>query len=171
MSISLSVSSVFTVPMFNARRKYFLSAVAKVSGDLYFIPARVCPGAVDMIESVGIDILDTARVKRALERFGERFAERILGPRELRLFTARHDKHLFLAGRFAAKEAVIKALGRFRTVRPSYAALEILPDSGGQPVLQPSPELQPELANIRTLISISHERSHAVAMALLSKDE
>ncbi len=124
-----------------------------------------------MVESIGIDILDTARVKRALERFGEKFAGRILGPHELRLFFARHDKHLFLAGRFAAKEAVIKALGRFRSVRPPYTALEILPDPSGQPVLHPAPELQTELANIRTLISISHERSHAVAMALLSKDK
>ena len=124
-----------------------------------------------MIESIGIDILDTARVKHALERFGEKFAERILGPRELRLFAVRHDKHLFLAGRFAAKEAVIKALGRYRSVRPSYTSMEIMPDPSGQPQLHLAPELRSELAHMRTLISISHERSHAVAVAVLSKDE
>lgn len=124
-----------------------------------------------MVESVGIDILDTARVKRALERYGERFAERILGPRELALFAGRHDKHLFLAGRFAAKEAVIKALGRFLKTRPALTVLEILPDASGQPGLQLPPELREKLPGIRSLISISHERSHAIAMAFMSKDE
>jgi holo-[acyl-carrier protein] synthase len=123
-----------------------------------------------MVESVGIDILDTARVKRALERYGERFAERILGPGELALFAARHDKHLFLAGRFAAKEAVIKALGRYLKTRPALTALEILPDGAGQPCLKLPPELCEQLAGIRSLISISHERSHAIAMAFLSKE-
>ncbi len=123
-----------------------------------------------MVESVGIDILDTARVKRALERYGERFAERILGPREMALFVGRHDKHLFLAGRFAAKEAVIKALGRYLTTRPALTALEILPDDSGQPGLQLPPELREKLPGIRSLISISHERSHAIAMAYMSKD-
>lgn len=123
-----------------------------------------------MVESVGIDIVDTARVKRALARYGDHFAERILGPGELALYAARYDKHLFLAGRFAAKEAVIKALGRFLTTRPPLTALEILPDTSGQPGLSVAAELRDQLAGIRSLISISHERSHAIALAFLSKD-
>jgi holo-[acyl-carrier protein] synthase len=64
-----------------------------------------------MIYGIGTDILRAERVSAAYRRFGERFAERILMPEELEHFKLHKRKERFLAMRFAAKEAVVKAMG------------------------------------------------------------
>ena len=64
-----------------------------------------------MILGVGTDLCDIARVERALERFGERFARRILVASELERFRRHRKPAPYLAKRFAAKEALSKALG------------------------------------------------------------
>ena len=86
--------------------------------------------------AVGLDVVATERISRILERFGERFVNRLLGPEERELFDKRVDRVALLAGRFAAKEAAIKAFGRFLSVRPQFVSIQILPDSGGQPHLR-----------------------------------
>ena len=64
-----------------------------------------------MILGIGTDLCDVGRIERALERFGERFAERILVPSELERFRRQRKRAAYLAKRFAAKEAFSKALG------------------------------------------------------------
>ena len=64
-----------------------------------------------MIFGVGTDLLEVARVERAWNRFGERFATRVLLEEELELFTESTNRVRFLAMRFAAKEAIVKAMG------------------------------------------------------------
>ena len=64
-----------------------------------------------MILGIGTDLCDIARIERALERFGERFAERILVAHELQRFRRHRKPAAYLAKRFAAKEAFSKALG------------------------------------------------------------
>lgn len=64
-----------------------------------------------MIFGIGTDILQVARVAAVYERFGERFAERLLMPEELRHFRSSRQPVRFLAMRFAAKEAIVKAMG------------------------------------------------------------
>jgi holo-[acyl-carrier protein] synthase len=64
-----------------------------------------------MIFGVGTDLLEFARVERAWNRFGEHFANRVLLDEELELFAASANKVRFLAMRFAAKEAIVKAMG------------------------------------------------------------
>lgn len=64
-----------------------------------------------MIFGIGTDILELARVERIYARYGERFAERLLLDEELSLFHKARNKVRFLAMRFAAKEAIAKALG------------------------------------------------------------
>ena len=64
-----------------------------------------------MILGIGTDLCDIGRIERALERFGERFAERILVASELERFRHRRKRAAYLAKRFAAKEAFSKALG------------------------------------------------------------
>lgn len=123
-----------------------------------------------MIHAIGLDIAEVARIGRDLEAYGNRFADRILGPRERAIFDRRLDKAVFLAGRFAAKEAVIKALGYRLTVRPAYTSLEIVNDELGQPVLYVPEDVRALLGNARCLISITHERSHAAAVAVITED-
>ena len=63
-----------------------------------------------MIVGIGIDVVEIARVRRAVDRFGWRFGERVLTAREDEYCRSRADRCIALAGRLAAKEATIKAL-------------------------------------------------------------
>lgn len=64
-----------------------------------------------MIFGIGTDILEVRRIEESYRRFGERFPLRLLMPEELALYARARDKVRFLAMRFAAKEAVVKAMG------------------------------------------------------------
>ena len=66
-----------------------------------------------MIFGIGIDILESARVTKMYQRYGRRFAERILMPEELTMFSESDRPERFLGMRFAAKEAIVKAYHRF----------------------------------------------------------
>jgi holo-[acyl-carrier protein] synthase len=121
-----------------------------------------------MVDAIGIDIVEIDRIRRALERHGERFLGRILSDRERVVCDKRADRAQFVAGRFAGKEAVVKALGRFLDTRPPWRVIEILNDAGGQPVVVLPPDVQARLDGRRLLVSISHERHNAVAMAIIT---
>jgi holo-[acyl-carrier protein] synthase len=123
-----------------------------------------------MADSIGIDIVDLARIERLLEKYGERLSVRLLGPEELQQFDRRSDKTAFLAGRFACKEALIKALWAHLSRRPAYRTIQILNDESGRPQVNYSPELRDVLGHVRTQVSISHDHTSAVAMALLSEE-
>jgi holo-[acyl-carrier protein] synthase len=64
-----------------------------------------------MIFGIGTDILEVRRIEEIYRRFGERFPQRLLMPEELAVFQRARNKVRFLAMRFAAKEAVVKAMG------------------------------------------------------------
>jgi holo-[acyl-carrier protein] synthase len=111
-----------------------------------------------VIVGLGIDIVEIARIKRAMERAA--FLERILTPLEREFFIKPHQ----VAGRWAAKEAVAKAVG----LQLTWQQVEILPDEIGVPrVVVRSPYFDP--GRLRLMVSISHEREHAVAMAVLER--
>lgn len=122
-----------------------------------------------MADAIGIDIVESARIAKALSTYGDRFLRRILGPAELELFEQRADKIQFLAGRFAAKEAVVKALGRYLSRRPAWVSLQIVYDDSGNPELLLPSDLHDQLLRVRCLVSISHSRSSAVAMAVFTE--
>jgi holo-[acyl-carrier protein] synthase len=64
-----------------------------------------------MIFGIGVDVLEAARIQRTLERFGERFVEHLLLPEERSQLERTQRRERFLAMRFAAKEAIVKAMG------------------------------------------------------------
>ncbi len=80
---------------------------------------------------VGIDIIEIARIKKAIARWGESFLNRVYTESELKLY---HQKPSFLAARFAGKEAVVKALGT-QTAGISWKEIEILSDPSGKPLV------------------------------------
>jgi holo-[acyl-carrier protein] synthase len=122
-----------------------------------------------MADSIGIDIADVARFQRLLDLYGPRLVDRILGHEEANIFARRRDRAPFLAGRFAAKEAVIKALGKYLLVRPAYSQIEILNDQAGRPVVHLPEALDQQLSGIQIEISISHEQSYALGLAICTE--
>ncbi|MDR3319391.1 MAG: holo-ACP synthase [Desulfovibrio sp.] len=121
-----------------------------------------------MIVGLGTDIVEILRLERVYTRFGRRFLEKILTPRELDTLPA--TPATTVAGRFAAKEAAVKALGTgfSRGITPLH--IEITRSSRGAPkmtFLGKAKELELAIGIRRSLLSISHERTVAVAVVIL----
>ena len=99
-----------------------------------------------MIYGIGTDVCDIRRIGATLARRGERFAERVLGPAELRVYHARSERVAtrglrFLATRFSAKEAFSKAIGLGIRSPMTWRACEILNEPSGKPFVRLSGEL------------------------------
>ena len=118
----------------------------------------------------GIDIVETRRIAELLENHGERFLERCFTPAEREYCyrnTKRHIEHL--AGRFAAKEAVLKVLGTGWRGGIAWTDIEVTKESSGQPRIKLTGECQriaTELGIAHWHISISHITTHATASAI-----
>ncbi|MBE3577213.1 MAG: holo-ACP synthase [Limnochordales bacterium] len=124
-----------------------------------------------MIVGLGTDIIEVPRIARAFDRFGERFLRKVYTPEEIAYcLRATHRGRVVerLAGRFAAKEAVMKSLGCGPGKVP-WRSVAILPQKGGPPqvVLSgPAARRAAELGVERLLVSISHQSQWAVATAI-----
>ncbi len=122
--------------------------------------------------SVGVDIIELDRIRQAVERHDQRFLTRIFTPQEIARYGHRLPE---LAARFAAKEAVSKALGvglnHISNHGIGWHEVEVLPDALGKPVVHLSGRAQ-ELATAQGLvewaISLSHGREYAVAFVVAS---
>jgi len=112
--------------------------------------------------AVGIDVIEISRVRRALERFAARFLERIYTPAEIAYCRGRVPE---LAARFAAKEAVMKALGTgIRGV--SWRDIEVLPNPRGKPLIGlhgTAARRAGEIGLHELDLSLSHSRAYAIA--------
>jgi holo-[acyl-carrier protein] synthase len=125
-----------------------------------------------MALSVGVDLVELDRFQRALDRHGQRFLDRIYTHDELNLYRERVPE---LAARFAAKEAVSKALGvGLRHISPhgiGWQEVEILPDRLGKPGVKlcgRALALAEEQGLSQWAISLSHSRDSAVAFVVAS---
>ena len=125
-----------------------------------------------MIFGIGTDIVRISRIQKSLDRYGERFARRILAGQELDDFQRTLHPARFLARRFAAKEAVVKAYGTGFTRGMTFRDIVVSHDAAGKPLLLLSGralELQHEMGIGETFISISDEQEYAVAFVTLLK--
>ncbi|BAV92261.1 holo-[acyl-carrier-protein] synthase [Candidatus Desulfovibrio trichonymphae] len=121
-----------------------------------------------MIIGLGIDIVDIARLEAIYSRFGRRFLEKIFTPRELSVLPDNALSHI--AGRFAAKEAAVKALGTGFSRGIGPQDIETLRNENGDPqlhFLQQAALRAQSLGVARGHLSISHERSVAAAVVVL----
>ncbi len=122
-----------------------------------------------MIVALGLDLVELDRFARALERSGPRFKERIFTEAERRAASSLGREVEFLAGRFAAKEAVLKCLGTGWARGVRWKDLEILPLPSGAPALTLSGKaLQAarELGILSWSLSITHTSRTAAAVAV-----
>ncbi|MEZ5529148.1 MAG: holo-ACP synthase [Porticoccaceae bacterium] len=124
-----------------------------------------------MIVAIGTDIVEIARIRGVLERHGRSFAQRILCPRELLRFDQHSNPPAYLAKRFAAKEALVKALGT-GIGKVSWQDMEVANNEAGAPYFilgGAAQSLMEELRADEALLSLSDEQEYALAFVVLSK--
>jgi holo-[acyl-carrier protein] synthase len=118
---------------------------------------------------LGVDIVELDRIRGVHERHPERFLDRVYTPVERRRALEMRDPTPFLAGRFAAKEAILKVLGTGLTGGISWQDIHVLREPSGAPRVALSGEALARARALglgRILVSISHGRDHAIAQAL-----
>jgi holo-[acyl-carrier protein] synthase len=124
--------------------------------------------------SVGVDMIEIARVRRALRRHGDRFLARIFTPAEIAYCARRRDPAPSLAARFAAKEAFAKAAPA--GAHPTWREVEVVMErgelseesGGGKPELRVSSRLAQVIGGRRILISLTHSRDLAMAAVIIT---
>lgn len=117
-------------------------------------------------QGLGNDIIEIDRIRQSIERHGQHFLNRIFTPREQDYCYKFKDPVPNFAGRFAAKEAIAKALGTGFGSDLSWHDIEILGDENGKPIVHLSVGAMKRFNNPHILVSISHSASHATAVAL-----
>lgn len=125
-----------------------------------------------MIFGIGTDILETRRVAETYERFGQRFVERLLMPEELPLLPRTRHTVRFLAMRFAAKEAIVKAMGTGFANGMWIRDAGVKPDRFGRPEIIFSTRgrrLCDELGIGDGHLTLSDEAGLVVAVAVLMR--
>jgi holo-[acyl-carrier-protein] synthase len=119
-----------------------------------------------MTDGIGVDIIEIARIRQALAK-NPRFAQRHFTAWEREFCQSRRDRARPFAARFAAKEAVAKALGHSL----SWLEVEVRNDPRGKPVIVLYGRAKELAAGRRLLVSLSHSLHYAVACALLVAPE
>lgn len=122
-----------------------------------------------MIRGVGVDIVLIDRIRGALDRFGDRFASKILSREELGIFSASPNKVAFLAKRFAAKEAASKALGTGMRQGVHFVQIVVTHNQNGAPALElkgNAKRVADSLGVDQIFLSVSDERDSAIAFVL-----
>ena len=118
-----------------------------------------------MIKGIGLDIIDISRIERSIAK-SERLAERVLTIKEFELYKAMEPKRKveFLAGRFAAKEAFVKATGTGIGKAISFQDIEVLPSESGAPSI-----VAVGYEGERIFISITHTDNYAAAQVIIEE--
>ena len=131
-----------------------------------------------MIFGIGTDVCDIRRIAATLERRGDRFAERVLGPNEMEVFRVRRAKAekrgiAYLATRFSAKEAFAKAIGLGMRMPMTWRACEILNHPSGQPYIRLHGALAEwfEARQLRANVTLSNESDYAVSFVVVESIE
>ncbi len=116
---------------------------------------------------IGNDITEIARIEQSIERFSERFISRIFTAKEQEYcLRNRKNSAQHFAARFAAKEAVVKALGTGFRKGISWLDIEIINDANGKPTVTLSKKILDSVGDITIMISLSHSRDYATAVAI-----
>lgn len=130
-----------------------------------------------MIFGVGTDICDVRRIRATLQRKGERFARRVLGPSEWAVFQARsarlEDRGVaYLATRFSAKEAFSKAIGLGLRSPMTWSRCEVLNLPSGQPFIRLHDELATwfEAQGLVAHVSVTDENDYATSFVVVESN-
>jgi len=123
-----------------------------------------------MIVGIGLDIAEVDRIDAAIARHGERFLDRVYTPAERRYCDSKPNRMERFAGRFAAKEAAMKAIGTGWKRGVAWRDFEVSRLPSGQPVIEfhgKAAEFAAALGVRRALVTISHTAEQAIAQVIL----
>ena len=123
-----------------------------------------------MVIGIGIDIIEIERIQESVDKFGDKFLNKIFTPLELEYCLNKPNKYQHLAARFAAKEAVSKALTTGWSKEFSWQNIEIFNEPSGYPIVNLKGGLNDFLTPDKELkISMSHSRDYVTCVAIIYK--
>ena len=125
------------------------------------------------IVGIGVDLVKVARIRDLTERWQERFLARLYTDQERTACFGRGSPHASLAGRFAVKEALLKALGTGWTDGTRWVDIEVLNDRRGKPIATVRGRVQDacRVAGVTGIhVSVSHDGEYAIAQVVLTGD-
>jgi len=126
-----------------------------------------------MIYGIGIDLVEPQRIERLRDKYGERFARRVLTPLEWPGYLRTARPVLFLANRFAAKEAFSKAMGTGFRYPVTLQCISVVQNAAGKPSLEFHPNLERLIKSrgiVRHHLTISDERALACACVVIEAE-
>ncbi|MCH6575985.1 MAG: holo-ACP synthase [Bacteroidetes bacterium] len=125
-----------------------------------------------MVIGIGTDIIEIDRIKNSIKKNGDRFLSKIYTPNEIKYCLSKANKYQHFAARFAAKEAVYKALATGWQEVLSWQDIEISNESTGMPQVTMRGKLKEFLSDDKSLkISISHSKNYVVCVAIIYKTD
>ncbi len=119
-----------------------------------------------MILGIGCDIIEVVRVDKLIRSYGAHFLDRLFSSQEQSYCNSQRQAAQHYAGRFAAKEAIAKALGTGFGAHLSWRDLEVLKDAQGKPIVLLSSKANSRFDAPHILLSISHCTEYATAFAI-----
>ena len=122
-----------------------------------------------MIVGIGIDIVDNRRIENLIKKYGERFLNKVYTKAEISYCQQKKNSAPSFAARFAAKEAVLKALGTGMR-KNSWQDIEVLNNELGKPAVNLSAKTKKKAEELKVssiFISISHEKEYSIAQIVM----
>ncbi|MDD5450115.1 MAG: holo-ACP synthase [Candidatus Omnitrophica bacterium] len=123
-----------------------------------------------MILGTGVDIVEICRIRKAADKWKDKFLNRVFTDKELRYANGKKFIYQHLAARFAAKEAVLKAFGDSSINDMEWKNIEIVNNSDGRPIVILKGQARKTMVKrgiSDVIVSLSHTRNYAVANAIL----
>lgn len=125
---------------------------------------------IKMILGIGVDIIEIERIKNVIDRFDYKFLNKIYTDNEIQYCINKANKYQHFAARFAAKEAIYKALSESGQKIATWKDIEVFNQSNGLPVVKTYGKLKEFLSDDKEIkLSISHSDNYVVCFALISK--
>jgi holo-[acyl-carrier protein] synthase len=120
-----------------------------------------------MVKGIGVDIMEIQRIQKSIDGLGQAFLQKIFTSGEIRYCQSKSNMAQHFAARFAAKEAVSKALATGWRGDFAWKDVEVMNDTLGQPHITLYGRLKDALAQSTVFVSLSHSESHVVAMVVI----
>jgi holo-[acyl-carrier protein] synthase len=123
-----------------------------------------------MVIGIGIDIIEIDRIQKSIDEYGDSFLNKIFTETELDYSLPKKNKYQHLAARFAAKEAIFKALSSEEAAVNSWKEIEVYNESNGLPRVKLNGSLKDYLGKDKEIkLSMSHSNNYVACVAILIK--